>query len=66
MAEKSDAPTDAPDEAPEQVLSKVLKTNFEKTLGELRLEKKLAERTGVAREAQKKNNKKTENIRSSL
>ena len=39
MAEKSDAPTDAPDEAPEQVLSKVPKTNFEKTLGELRLEK---------------------------
>ena len=54
MAEKSDAPTDAPDEAPEQVLSKVLKTNFEKTLGELRLEKKLAERTGMAREAKKK------------
>ena len=38
-AEKSDAPAEAPDEAPEQVLPKILKTNFEKTLGELRLEK---------------------------
>ena len=39
MVEKSGAPAEAPDEAPEQVLPKVLKTNFEKTLGELRLEK---------------------------
>lgn len=39
MVEKSDAPAEAPDEAPEQVLPKVLKTNFEKTLGEFRLEK---------------------------
>ena len=39
MAEKSDAPAEAPDEAPEQVLPKVLKTNFEKSLGELRLQK---------------------------
>ena len=39
MAEKSDAPAEAPDEAPEQVLPKVLKTNFEKSPGELRLQK---------------------------
>lgn len=57
MAEKYDAPADAPDEAPQQILPKVLETKLRKNPGRVATGKKLAERTGVAREAKKKTRK---------